>query len=1715
MPELEIQDAYGNTVLGSTTTIKAAQAYTNGVAVTSGASSTVDAVDGLATFSGPAALTLNNAGNFKIRFSVDAVSSSITDAVSNTFAVTAADPKKVAFTTHPSNVTSRGVFGTTPVLEVQDAGGNAVIGTTTTSVTLEAVPASGSATIFISGNTGSSLGGLITFPNLRVGAPIGSYTLRVASITNSNATFSAAMVGGQSSNAFTISHGAVAKLAIDTKAGTAATVSNAATDSGRAGVELTRQPVVLVQDADGNTVTNSSLAVTATINNSGTLRVPSNIGSTTVSASSGVVNFAGLNVTGATGTYTLKYALVTDASVFVDQANFSLTGGAPHHLAISVQPSNAVSGVSFDATDATAAPKVVIKDQWNNTVTDATNAVTPVLVNATTGLVVGETKSGVAASSGIATFSGLTYNKSGTSRIRFEANGLTSITSSDFTITPGAVDRLDWLTDPGSETSTVTVKAGSELSVKPVLHLVDAAGNRVTTGTWTVTINAVLIDPDTGALTSTLLTPSVGGTETSSLGVVTFSNLVVAAPAGTYRLKVVSASQNLTSAGLQTSAPVAFGPRAVIPTYESVNDPTVTNDTSPSSPIVFTYGEAHHVEITGGEAAGARAGKPFTTMPVATIRDIAGNIVNSYNSGTIQVAAVGATLAGHIACDIRSGVADFAKTDGSCVSTSGGTYAKDMQLTGSTGSVTLTYRVAGQSLILTDSHTISLAAGDPSKIAMVVQPANIDAGADFSPAVTTQVQDAYGNSIATGQYTTAVKPVLYDTATATSDASKSAVSNTSGAHTWTNPGFTKAGTYRLQFTGSATSISSGAVITLTPAESDIFNISAATPSRLAFKSLGSLSVAARATFGTTPVVQLTDDYGNVVKNDTTTRAITISAIASDSSVINGSAAGNFISGNTANASAGEFSFPDLKVGAAIGSYTLKVTSVTRSSGGTLTKVDSGAFTLTAGAVNQLAKTTNASGAAAGKPFTGQPVIEIRDADNNKVELANAQIQLTSNDAEVFNTATITTSNGVANFGSATSKVGLRGSTVGTKTIKFSLVSDPTIYTTQTGITLTAGDAYKLSVGVAPVDITAGNTFTDPVTVGVVDAWGNAVSTSVSVTAGLADGVSRADLVDAGIVGDSATTNSSGVATFSTLKFTRAGASRIKFVAGNLVTYSDAFNIAVAAPHHITWDSLGQTSVANRVAFTTAPVATLRDAYENLVSTGYTASATIGTTTGTNHANATNIVQNATRIAVGGTFTFENLVVAAKVDTYKFRIASISVTQTVGGASVSLNNSAAQSDLFAVTHGAANKVTVITDASGAAAGKAFTTQPIVEVQDQEGNPVTTGAAATAAITMAPAASANSNGAISTTVLNATAGRANFQTAASSHNLGIWGTAGAQTLNFTATFGTSPTTVTGSQAITLSAGDAYRVVVGTQPARVEAGQVFDTAPTAKIQDDYGNTVTSATDSVVATLYKGASAVSPAVTSTKSATSGVASFNTTSFTVTRGTDYSMVYSVSGLVASPKTSTFEITNGAARTVEFTTAPVAIGAGISYGTFVSNTQASDAVPAIRVIDAANNVINSDPTAVGSEAVLTVRLVNPNGSAITDYATGVTSANLLSGTSVTTTNGVANLSALTIRAKSGNYKLIVSASVDGTDVPYSAEATVTVRNGVLSFATINNATDTYDPVAKESVAARTAANTNTSMVRIQIVLRRNASSRVYSTAQAIAAAYVLRNKLGG
>jgi hypothetical protein len=83
---------------------------------------------------------------------------------------------------------------------------------------------------------------------------------------------------------------------------------------------------------------------------------------------------------------------------------------------------------------------------------------------------------------GVATFSNLTLNKTGTGyTLTASSPGLTSATSSAFNILPGAPVGLRLVTQPC--TGSATCSAGTPLAPSPQFEVLDANGNRVTTGT--------------------------------------------------------------------------------------------------------------------------------------------------------------------------------------------------------------------------------------------------------------------------------------------------------------------------------------------------------------------------------------------------------------------------------------------------------------------------------------------------------------------------------------------------------------------------------------------------------------------------------------------------------------------------------------------------------------------------------------------------------------------------------------------------------------------------------------------------------------------------------------------------------------------------------------------------------------------------------------------------------------------------------------------------------------------------------------------------------------------------------------------------------------------------------------------------------------------------------------------------------------------------------
>jgi hypothetical protein len=196
---------------------------------------------------------------------------------------------------------------------------------------------------------------------------------------------------------------------------TAAAITIQPTGAGSGSV-LGNQPVIRIIDSGGNTVSNSSVDVVASISSgTGTLS-----GITTVAASSGIATFTNLVITGTVGTFTLTF---TPTSLTATTSNsLTITAGPASNVSITRASVGTQRRTAF-----TTQPQITIQDVSNNTITSST-----AVVNATVsagGTLVGTTTA--TASSGIATFNGLGVdgNVGTTYTITYSAEGLTVATA--------------------------------------------------------------------------------------------------------------------------------------------------------------------------------------------------------------------------------------------------------------------------------------------------------------------------------------------------------------------------------------------------------------------------------------------------------------------------------------------------------------------------------------------------------------------------------------------------------------------------------------------------------------------------------------------------------------------------------------------------------------------------------------------------------------------------------------------------------------------------------------------------------------------------------------------------------------------------------------------------------------------------------------------------------------------------------------------------------------------------------------------------------------------------------------------------------------------------------------------------------------------------------------------------------------------------------------
>lgn len=313
-----------------------------------GATSTVpvSAANGVTYISGSLVPMLAGTYRWTVDYSGDANNLSVTGncgVAGSTVAITVGPATKLAFTQQPGGGAATLAWASQPIVTVQDAGGNTIVGSTA-SITLVIGTNPNSGVLTCTSNPNSAVGGVATFSGCRIEKAASGYTL----VASSGALTSATSVP------FTISVGSPTKVAFAQQPGGA-----------DVNVVWSVQPIVSVQDAGGNTVTSSSAAISLAIGTnpaSGVLTCATN----PLAAASGSAPFAGCAIS-KTG---VGYTVVASSSGLTSATStaFAITAAPLSYSAIGA-PSSATSNgtvtVSYPA--GTVANDLLVLVEINST----------------------------------------------------------------------------------------------------------------------------------------------------------------------------------------------------------------------------------------------------------------------------------------------------------------------------------------------------------------------------------------------------------------------------------------------------------------------------------------------------------------------------------------------------------------------------------------------------------------------------------------------------------------------------------------------------------------------------------------------------------------------------------------------------------------------------------------------------------------------------------------------------------------------------------------------------------------------------------------------------------------------------------------------------------------------------------------------------------------------------------------------------------------------------------------------------------------------------------------------------------------------------------------------------------------------------------------------------------------------------------------------------
>jgi Big-like domain-containing protein len=1349
----------------------------------------------------------------------------------------------------------------------------------------------------------------------------------------------------------------------------------------QSGVILAPQPALQLKDASGNNVAQANVPITATI---ATGPSGASLSGTTVvnTNSSGLASFGTLALRGPVGAYTLSFG--TPGVTPIVSGTIALSAGPATALFLATAPGSTAQSSS----PLVPQPAVQLRDASGNNVAQSGVTVTASIGSGPAGSAVGGTTSAVTNPSGLAQFTGLSISgPPGSYTLVFSSPTLTSATSGSIILGAGAATQLAIVTQPSS-----VAQSGTAFLQQPAVALRDASNNPVAQAGVSI---SVAINSGGGTLSGTI--PAT----TNSSGVATFSGLTITGAAGNRTLIFSSTGlSSVISGAITVSAATAtqltynqqpsstaqsgvpFAQQPILLLRDAANNPvagvvvtatitgapagvsrigTTTATTNGSGvatfvgsglglsgtpgnyTLTFTAGAvssaaSNSIALSAGTATQltyntqpsttATSGQAFSTQPVLLLRDGSNNPV-----GGVLVTA---TITGS-----PSGVA-FVGTTSVTTNGSGLAIFVGLGLNGPAGNYSLTFTTTTPSLSSPASNTIALSAGGATQLTYNTQPSSTaSSGVALGTQPALLLRDASNNPVAS----TAVTATVTGNPAGVTLSNSSALTNGSGVATFSGLALSgPVGNYTLTFiSGAVTSIASNTIA---------LGAGSATQLAITQQPVGGASGAALAT---QPVVAIRDAQGNTVTTNNSTQ-VTVAIVSGAGGALGGT--------QTVTAVNGIATFGTLTLSGTVGvNYVLRFTA-----NPALTAINSGNVTVTAGAAFQLGITQQPVGGADGAALATQPVIAVQDAQGNRVTTDNTT-QVT---VAIFSGAggtlggiqTVTAVAGLATFTNLT----LDGTVGVSYVLRFS--SNPALTAVNSGnVTVTAGPAAQLAISQQPVGGASGAALATQPVILIQDAQGNTVSDNTTQVA-----VAIFSGAGGSLGGTQTVTAVNGTATFTNVTLTGTVGMNyvLRFTANPALTAVNSNNVTVtagaAAQLAITTQPVGGASGA---ALATQPVVAVRDGGGNLVTTDNTTQVSVAIFSGTGGT----LGGTQTVTVVNGVATFATVTLAGTVGTnYVLRFTSSPALTPVNSSNVT------------VTPGPATKLGLLTQPVGGVSGAALATQPVVAIQDAQGNTVATDGTTQVTVAILSGAGGTLGG---TTTVTAVNGLATFT------NVTLTGTAGT---NYVLSFTSNPAlTEVHSNNVTVSAGGATQLGITQQPVGGASGAPLATQPVVAIQDAQGSTVGSDNTTQVSVAVSGGGILGG--TTLMTAVNGVVTFTDLTLAGTVGTNYVLQFTSSPLTAA-NSNNVTVTAGVATQLTYNTQP---STSATYG------QAFTTQPVLLLRDAQNNPVPSTQ--------------------VTATITGSPAGVSLVGTPTATTNGsgLASFSGLGLRGPDGSYTLTFTA----------------------------------------------------------------------------------------